>query len=398
MRVRSLDRVIIILFYFSIVIGMYYNGLSQSFGQERTITPRFFLILPFVIAFLQLVRIITMSGRVKLDSLGRSWVYIIIYYIFAFLLSRVYGISQFKYNVYWFVVCPPLSWIYFSVLLGDGKNIVNYLLKWAFGFFVIVSGITIYFIPRSIDYSGHFASLNNGYYVLFAYPMVMLVDNKMKKTIATILMVLLLLFSLKRGGIIAVGLSFSLYILFSSKAKIIVKIIITAIFVGILLFLLPRIDKITNGTLMARYEFTQNEGDENGRKSMYPLVWESVRQSSSMEIVFGHGHNAVVSNNVLQGLSAHNDYLEFLYDYGIIGFFLLLIFHFKLFSITIRAWKTKTGFLGSIVASTSIVVLSMVSIVYAYQYFLLIIPFFCVINRIIKSNIQSKHESRNTYI
>lgn len=138
---------------------------------------------------------------------------------------------------------------------------------------------------------------------------------------------------------------------------------------------------MSNGTLQVRYEFTQNEGDEEGgRASMYPMIWEAITQSDMTEIAIGHGHNAIVSNDILYGLSAHNDYLEFLYDYGAIGLLLLLLYQWELIKITYRTYKYNRDFLSTIFALSSIIVLSMVSVVYAFYYFLVIIPFWCVIN------------------
>ena len=389
MRVKNIDRIIILLFYFSIVIGFYYSSLSQSNGQERFFTPLPFLILPFGIAFLQLFRIVIMMGGGKMCTLGKSWLFILLYYLFAFIISYNYGINQFKYNTYWFVVCPPLSWIYYSIILKENSSISDLLIKWSFWILVLLSVISIYFIPRSVNDRGFFSALNTGYYVLFAYPMVLLDRSKMKRIIATFLMVLIVLFSLKRGGIVSVALAFTLYILLSSKVKIINKIIIIVLFTGVLGYLLPWIDTMTSGTLTARYEFTQNGGDEDGRVAMYPMIWNAIGQSSPFEIVLGHGHNAVSSNRVLYGLTAHNDYLEFFYDYGLVGLSLLIIYQIRLFVITKKCRNSNKNYLPSLFALTSIVVLSMVSIVYAYQYFLLIIPFWCVLNN--KVTTKKKH-------
>ena len=246
--------------------------------------------------------------------------------------------------------------------------------------FLVFSVISLYFIPRSIRDNGLFSSLNTGYYVIFSYPLVLLDNARWKKIIATVLLIIVVFLSLKRGGIVAVVLGFSLYFLLSSNKHFVRKLVIAGVSVLLLIYTLPIINEYTNGTLLMRYEFTQNQGDEEGRASMYPIVWKSVWKSSPAQILVGHGHKGVVNDNVLLGLSAHNDYLEFLYDYGVFGLILLLVYQVKLFRITIRSHKIKEGFLSTIFALTSIVVLSMVSIVFSYYYFLLIIPFWCVIN------------------
>lgn len=388
---KSLDKFIILLFYFSIIILFYYNGLSQSNTvQDEFQAPRFVLFLPFAVSALQILRIFLM-GRLVLSPLAKSWVYIFIYYLLAFIIGSTQGTIHHNYNTIWFVICPPITWMYFSTVINKNNEVPVFLQKWSFWMFLVFSVISLYYIPRSIRDNGLFSSLNTGYYVIFSYPLVLLDNARWKKIIATVLLIIVVFLSLKRGGIVAVVLGFSLYFLLSSNKHFVRKLVIAGVAVLLLIYTLPIINEYTNGTLMVRYEFTQNQGDEDGRASMYPIVWKSVWDSSLVHILVGHGHNGVVNDNVLHGLSAHNDYLEFLYDYGVFGLVLLLVYQVRLFRITIRSHKTKEGFLSTIFALTCIVVLSMVSIVFSYYYFLLIIPFWCVIdNRLLGINNLSK--------
>lgn len=384
---KSLDKFIILLFYFSIIILFYYNGLSQSnIVQAEFQAPMLVLLLPFLVSALQILRIFSM-GKPFLSPLAKSWIYIFVYYSFAFIIGAAQGTTHYNYNTIWLIVCPPITWMYFSTVINKNNEVLTFLQKWSFWIFLIFSVISLYFIPRSVRDIGLFSSLNTGYYVLLSYPLVMLGNARWKKIVATVLLIIIVFLSLKRGGIVAVVLGYSLYFLLSSNKHLVRKLVVAGVSVTLLIYALPKINEYTNGTLMVRYEFTQNQGDEEGRASMYPIVWRSVWDSSPAEILVGHGHNGVVNDNVLQGLSAHNDYLEFLYDYGVFGLILLLVYQFRLFRITIRSHKTKECFLSTIFALTSIVVLSMVSIIFSYYYFLLIIPFWCVINnRLIRIN------------
>ena len=389
MKVKSIDIVIIILFYFSIIIGFYFNGLSQSNDYDGTMAPLFVLLLPFGVVVLQLIRLLSLKDVVKLDLLSKSWVYIFCYYIFAFLWGAVIGVTSYHYNTIWFIVIPPITWVYFSSIVKINVSVSEILINWSFWIMILLSTISLYFIPRSINQFGYFASLNTGYYVLLSYPMVMLNKSKIKKIIATILTIFVVVLSMKRGGVLAVFLSIALYVLVSAKTSVFRKVLVVIIVVLFLVYMLPIIDNLTGGTLQRRIEFTQNLGDEEGRYSMYPIVWHAVWESSFVEVLLGHGHNAIIQNDILHGLSAHNDYLEFLYDYGIVGFYLLLVYQWRLIKLTWKTRKDKTESLSTIFALVSIIVLSMVSVVYAYHYFLLVIPFWCLIinNQKERSNI-----------
>jgi len=63
----------------------------------------------------------------------------------------------------------------------------------------------------------------------------------------------------------------------------------------------------------------------SGRIDIWVTTWNMIRTSEIVPLMFGHGFNAVYHDSVLK-LSAHMDFLEVLYDYGIIGFVLYLGF------------------------------------------------------------------------
>jgi hypothetical protein len=54
-----------------------------------------------------------------------------------------------------------------------------------------------------------------------------------------------------------------------------------------------------------------------------------IKASDAQQLLFGHGHNAVSKCSPLE-LSWHNDFLEMLFNYGILGFVPYLVLHFQL--------------------------------------------------------------------
>lgn len=380
MNEKTFDKIICFFYFFSVTLSLYYSGLSQIEGQVGATVPVPILLLPFVIVLFQLIRIVSLLGRVKINVLGRLWIFIFLYYLFIAIIDTSYGSIRYNYYVLWFVICPPVAWVYFSLLLKNKPSMVDLFIKWSFWILMIFVAICFYFIPQSIRQTGFFASLNTGYYVLFAYPLAMMDKNRVKQVVSTILMVLVILLSMKRGGMLSVALAGVMYYLFSSDKRIGRKIIAVSFIAITAIYLIPMINEYTDGSLENRYAFTVESGDEEGRVAIYQSVWDGIKVSSPFEVVFGHGHEAVSSDNIVNELSAHNDYLEFLYDYGLIGFILLLLYQSQLYKITKCAHKHKTDYWSTLFAFSSIIVLSLVSIVYAYRYFLVIIPFWCIMN------------------
>ena len=84
---------------------------------------------------------------------------------------------------------------------------------------------------------------------------------------------------------------------------------------GFMVYLVGSSDE--NNNVFERFE---NLGDDNGSNRV--LVWQTtaamIEKSSIDGYLTGHGFNTVQSNSPI-GLSAHNDFLEVTYDYGLIG-------------------------------------------------------------------------------
>ena len=89
--------------------------------------------------------------------------------------------------------------------------------------------------------------------------------------------------------------------------------------------------------LIGRFE-SISEDKGSGRGDLFLMVWELILKSDTLELIFGHGYNSVVE--VLE-YSAHNDFLEVMYDQGIIGLGLYVCIYISLIR-TIKKIKEKT--------------------------------------------------------
>lgn len=72
-------------------------------------------------------------------------------------------------------------------------------------------------------------------------------------------------------------------------------------------------------TLFDRFANISEDGG-SGRDMVYADVWNMIKASNYSHLIFGHGYNKVMADADL-AFSAHNDFLEILYDFGICGLF-----------------------------------------------------------------------------
>ena len=125
-----------------------------------------------------------------------------------------------------------------------------------------------------------------------------------------------------------------------------------------------------------RFEMIEDDGG-NGREMIYADVIERYTSSDIVSQLFGKGYNSVTETDKTRSLSAHNDFLEVLYDYGAIGFVFYLLIHISLVKWTIRLFRQQNTMAFPVLVSyVCFIVMSMVSHLILYPtYFGLLVSF-----------------------
>ena len=150
-----------------------------------------------------------------------------------------------------------------------------------------------------------------------------------------VLVSLAVLSTAKRGAIIITILCF-LYLVSqslknSTRRQKFGYFLLVVLFVAVILALALNYYS-NNAYLQQRWENTQ-DGNSSGRDYIYRQFWNAYINSNSLELLFGHGMRSSVS---LIGYSAHNDWLQFLFDYGLFGALVYLCY----WIVFIRTWLT----------------------------------------------------------
>jgi O-antigen ligase len=123
-------------------------------------------------------------------------------------------------------------------------------------------------------------------------------------------------------------------------------------------------DYITN-----RLSSIQDDGG-SGRVDIYNTVFNSFEKQFFENKLMGVGHNGVRNSGIVwetrgvanQNLSSHNDFIEIIYDYGVIGIIIYLFFIKSVISNTLKIRKLDSRlFQANIVSLIMFLVMSMVS-------------------------------------
>lgn len=180
---------------------------------------------------------------------------------------------------------------------------------------------------------------------------------------------------LSRNGMISTGIACIFISLFSGSAK---KILISVSILSVISILL-----ISFNYSEGMIERFQKRDVETGgtRVQIWDETFLKFIEQNPLRIVFGYGYYSFI--DLSNGRSIHNNYLEFLYSYGLVGlFFFLCMFYF--------AFKKTELLYKAILISMGITMISLTP--FMYTDFWLILSF-CIA----APKIEIKNESKNKY-
>ena len=251
-----------------------------------------------------------------------------------------------KTNFEWTVlqVGDALAWIgVFSIAYRVGLQYPGMIKKAAP---VLACSIIIYaalFTQVKLFSAGRGIPLiSTAYYTLFFLPFALLSEKKVIKWGGTVLVLYTLLLSMKRTGFIAFVAGIVIYILVEyrsapkgSKKRAFVLLGGLLALTAMYFFIMEN----TRGTfsVIDRLLSTGQTSNE-GREDVWPVVISMIRHSDIIALIFGHGFDTVIENSPL-ALSAHCDFLEVIYDYGVSGLLLYLTFYKRLWNGFIKMYR-----------------------------------------------------------
>lgn len=181
-------------------------------------------------------------------------------------------------------------------------------------------------------------------------PLFFLVRNRFVSFVSFCVCLFFLILGAKRGNIVAAIIPTVLYtgLLFKESKKSLGRVLIFILLVvGVAVWLRNVI--LADEYLLMRYEDTL-EGHSSGRDMIYPVMWNMWAESGDVvKLLFGYGYDGTVTYSYLHKY-AHNDWLEVLVDFGIIGImcYVTMFILFVKFYLAIRQRNMRYAFLSII--------------------------------------------------
>lgn len=222
-----------------------------------------------------------------------------------------------------------------------------------------------YLINRVLFPSGDISiGYNSCFYPLMMLPWLTLIKKQVWKWICLILLGAAVLLSVKRScAIIYVS---SIAIIYYNDFLKNRRGGITHLFIGIIILFTGyiMINNSSRFTIIKDRFYSIEEDGGSGRDRVFEDVIFRFNNFEIEDQIFGRGYNMVRGEDTVTfvPISAHNDFLEVLYDYGYIGVTIFVLIHLSIILLGIKRYRRKSpDSIAVIVSYICFIIMSMVS-------------------------------------
>lgn len=181
-------------------------------------------------------------------------------------------------------------------------------------------------------------------YLLLWMCSVLFILNKPLRISIIVLFAVVIMLSTKRGPLVTMiaGLIISLFINKKISVKAIVLFSLVA-FVGYYII------NIYFDTYLSDWLGRWSERDDvsNGREEIWDLILKDISNQGLLATIFGNGYEAshkLTYRFLWDAIGAHNDFIDILYNFGIIGFLFFILLIVSCLRIIVIAIKVKSSY------------------------------------------------------
>ena len=307
-----------------------------------------------------------------------------LYLLYVMIISYIYK-PGFNIGMIYCASLFPLTFTLSMEVLGNKKSFLKLLIIQMIN--ICIVGI-IYLIYSKDVYVNSFytnvLAINGIYYIVLLVPYIYCIGRTTVRTLMLTLACIPILYSMKRAAVLAIAVSFLINFILESQLNpvkrhkifklVVLCNIIIIIFIGVYNYL-----KNTLGlNILARFSELAADGG-SGRIDIWQRTLTEFADSNMLEIISGHGYNSV-SDHFL--FSAHNDFVEILFNYGLIGEILYVLICINLIRYCVKMYKFRFRYTGSFGASLGIFFIISLSsnLIFVPTYFTLMVVFwgFCI--------------------
>lgn len=266
--------------------------------------------------------------------------WIVVITLFSFMNNTA---IQITYSILW-----PLVFEAGFVLYDFNKTTEKYFIRT----FAIIAIYGAYLFVLSQGLTDK--QTNVVYFCFLTLPWLLLIRGRKWRILLIIIFSGLVFFSMKRSVLISVVLIWGFFVLemIRGRRNKLSAVILSLMLIGCVSYIFLSVNNQLGGKLEERINREETDEGRN-RLAIWTVTMEMIKTSPIDKLILGHGRWGVQKDSPLE-VSAHNDPLEVVYDYGIIVFVLYLILWAYTIQTCYRLYKSKSEYFLPYVASLSI--------------------------------------------
>lgn len=217
------------------------------------------------------------------------------------------------------------------------KKMIKYLT--VSNFLMIVSFLFSYIYHLDTK---DFSSLSNSiYFILCLFPLIFFENNKFTRVFLFLGTIMCVLLSGKRTAVLGIIMMFLIpFVLKIIKDKdrhLLQNILLFSMTIILVIYIYNYLIKYFDIAVLDRFKNMFSDGG-SGRIDIYTNVLNSFSNSNLINKLMGNGYNSVY-NLGISFTSAHNDFIEVLFDFGLFGLLFYLLFLYEIIRYAIKLYK-----------------------------------------------------------
>lgn len=273
--------------------------------------------------------ILTIIGFILLKGhkINKAIISASIFTLYMIIFPLVEGVDNIITYMASYIIWPVMFYITYNMNYKEKDiNLIGYLGALTCNItayiYITMTNMDIY---SMLDENNAVAGFNSIYNILLLFPFIFLIQNKLHVLMLILLPLSSFVISTKSTCILS-AIMVLCYYLYTTFKNLKMSKKVVFIIIGIaLLFLFFQFFNFSD-TILSLQEDLDSGG--NGRTDIASRVLDKFfNESSFFEILVGHGSDAIAK---ALKIGAHNDFLETLYNYGLIGIGIFLYFWYNL--------------------------------------------------------------------
>ena len=254
------------------------------------------------------------------------------FFIYIWILAFIPFIASYRIGLeeLFHFLTVPYGVMVLLVFFSIGMKTDLKMYSWILWFCFVLSSILFFRGMQSFRTDEiRTGSTSDVYYIVGLLPIILINTAKRYRIIPFFIALFCILISNKRGAFIILGVMMIIYYVMPEGSKkkasnILGRLILVSIVLAASYYIMGLITSIYDFNMLSRMEQIEEDGGSGRWDRWVYLVSKIFGSNSVIRLLFGYGRGEVVD---ITGGNAHNDFVEFLFDYGIIALILYIAFY-----------------------------------------------------------------------